>query len=130
MATARFNAIVESAQAASAAVGDCQAVTFWDAAGSGTPPTGGNYLWTVSLSNNIDALTLGQRIQFASGQVRYVQNAATGESNENTIRKLNGMVAGGIYMQFHDSTTVGTAGTSNVMNLARVSLPQASWNVA
>ena len=125
MAALRYNAGITSEQAGVAAVGeDIGSVSVWTAA------TGGTFLWGVSLSNNPDALTLGQAIQIAANALVLNLLPGTGQSDALAIRMLSGVYAGGLYMQFHDSATFGASGTQNVANVARVNMGAGSWTVA
>ena len=126
----------ESLAAAAAAVGEqCDGLSFWDAAGAGVPPAGGNLMMQIDLSNNPDALTLGQMLELAMDQFEYTQNEAsdnaTGfiETNYWSERKAEGAISGGIWIQFHDGAQ-GAAGTGNVMNLARVQMEEANFSIA
>ena len=135
MATVRNSALIDSAQAAAAAVGeDVTWITLWDAAGSGSPPSGGNPISAHRLTNNPDALTLGQSIEIAAGGIvqtltRLTATSTLREYEESVKRKLQGWIDGGIWVQYHDGGP-GTAATSNVMNLARTAVAESAWTVA
>ena len=129
-----FDSMADAAAAAAAAVGeDLMWVSFWDAAGSGTPPSGGNPLWAVQLDNDPAALTLGAVLRAAADEIQYTQNEATTittfrESNYLSERKLEGVINGGIHMQYHDDDP-GANYTANVMNLARTALAQTDFSI-
>ncbi len=124
-----FNAAAASEAAVAAAAGeDVQEVSFWTTAGAGRPPAGGEYLYGVSVSNDPAALTVNAMYQVAANQLRYDQPEAVGESNRLSARKLQGMIAGGLWMQFHDGAR-GANGTDNVMKLARVALRAADFTI-
>ena len=81
-ATMTYTVVEDSAAAAQAAVGeDVEELSFWDAAGSGTPPSGGSALLSVSISNNPAALTLAAMLQLAANEFVYTQNESAGETN-------------------------------------------------
>ena len=125
MASLRYNMGITSEQATAAAVGeDIESVSVH------TADTGGDFLWGVALSNNPDALTLGQAIQIAANALVLNQLPGTGQSEALVIRMLNGVYAGGLYMQFHDDAVFGANGTQNVANIARVNMGAGSWTVA
>lgn len=129
-ATMTYTVVEDSAAAAQAAVGeDVEELSFWDAAGSGTPPSGGSALLSVSISNNPAALTLAAMLQLAANEFVYTQNESAGETNFLSERKCEGVVSGGIWIQFHDGAA-GTAKTANVMTLPRVQMEAANFSIA
>lgn len=124
MATVRNSAIIDSEAAASAAVGeDVTHLSLWSASSSGS------LLAQVSLSNNPDALVLGQRIRIAAGAILRTHTASSGFTEESARRDLRGWISGGIWVQYHDGSP-GANGNNNVMNIARTSVPAGSWTVA
>ena len=128
-ATLSLGVTANSEAAMAAAIGeDCSHVTIWDSVGVGRPPAGGNHRWTIALSNDPNALTLGAMIQFAANQIRYIQNEVAGETNYQSEAKLEGMINGGLWMQFHDAAP-GANGTNNIMNLARAALAEADFSI-
>ena len=123
MAFARNNAIIQSAQAQAAQAGeDATIVTLWDAA------TSGNLLQQLTITGNPDALVVDARYRLAVGALVIEQKVATGETQEMAKRALRGRVSGGIWIQWHDGAP-GTAGTSNVVALARTQVTQAQFSV-
>ena len=124
-----FNATATSEAAVAAAAGeDVEEVSFWTTAGAGRPPAGGDYLFGVAVSNDPAALTQNAMYEVAANQIRYDQPEAAGESNRLSARKLQGVIAGGLWMQFHDGAR-GANGTANVMNVARVALRAADFTI-
>ena len=124
MAVARNNAVVLSAEATSALVNeDATIITLWDAS------TGGNLLQEITISNNPDALVLNARYQIAANAIALTQPVGTGEQEEMAKRALRGRVAGGVWVQFHDGAP-GTAGTANVIALARVQIQESQFTVS
>jgi len=129
-ATLTYNAALMTAVAAAVAVGeDCKECSVWDAEGVGIPPAGGNLLWGFALSNDPSPLRLGDRLTAEDGDlVALKQSEATDETNRLSERKCKGIVSGGIWLQFHDGPRGGSA-TGNVMNVARVALPEAGFKI-
>ena len=116
-------AIVTSVGAPAGAVGDdCTHVSLWSAA------VDGDYLHSQAISTNPDALTLGAQFQIAADELVINQAAAANEQNAMVIRKLNGAIAGGVWIQYHTGAP-GADGTDNVIAIARTEIAESAWTV-
>lgn len=117
-------AAVESAAAQAGDVGDdCTHVTLWDAL------IGGNLLWGGAINTDPSPLALGERFQIAAGALRLEYTAATGETADMEERVVNGKIAGGVWVQYHTADP-GSAGTDNVINIARTPVAENGFTVA
>ena len=119
-----------SAASGSAVGEDATHVTIWDAAGSGSAPSGGNLLvGAQAISNNPDMLASGDKYRIASGWTIATLTASGLMTERMARRMLTGAVTGDIWVQWHDGAP-GTNGTSNVMNVARTRIQASQITVA
>ena len=126
MATATSSVRALSGPAPAGAVGnDCTHYAAWDAA------NGGNLLQTgaIEAAPNPGALQLGERLEVAVGAIVLTQNPSVGQTEEMAKRALRGQIDGGIWISFH-TAAAGNAGTENLINVTRASLPAANFTVA
>ena len=92
-----------------------------------TAASGGSRLFKKIISNNPDALILGQPYQIAAGQI--VLTYPEGEGDEAlAIRAARGAVAGGIFIQTHDGDP--GSGNANALSIARAEVAAATWVIA
>ena len=108
----------------SALVGrDATYVTLWD------EEIGGNYLDQKSISNNPDALVLGERYEIAAETLVITQDKATNESDEMAIRALRGRIKDGFWVQVHDDDP-GLNGTSNrISGIVRAKIEESDFEI-
>ena len=115
---------VQSAVAAAGQVGnDCTHISVWSAL------TGGSLLWAGTINTNPDALALGGRFQIAAGALVFEYTKGTGETDAMELRGAAGKVRGGVWVQYHTGAP-GTAGTSNVIGLARTPIAESAFTTA
>lgn len=123
-AQASTNAVIQSAVAQAAQVGDD---ATWVSAWSSS--TGGTFLWREDITNNPAALQLGDRYQIAVGGLTLTQPNATNGTAADARRAVEGRVSGGFWLQWHDGDP-GTAGTANVISgLARTQIQESQFTV-
>ena len=124
MAQAANTNAVTTVAAPSGAVGDdCTHVAFWSAASAGS------LLGTQALSNNPDALALGERYSFAAGALVLTTPAGANETEAMAQRAATGKVAGGVWVSFHTSDPGSAGTTGQITEFGRVSIPQADWTI-
>ena len=124
MAVARNTNEVAWAGAMGASIGDdATYVGVWNAA------SGGNFLFGVAVSNNPDALQLGEVYYIAANGLAITQTVATNEaeaSGQDALRgRLGGVGAVTRYYAIHIGDP-GTTGT-NEGDLSRVSLAHTAF---
>ena len=123
MAQATTNATVRSAAAGSAQNGqDVTHLSLWDRS------SGGNFLRRTALTNNPDPLATGERVEIQAGDITITYTAGSSETEASARRAAAGAVAGGVWVQFHTGDP-GSAGTSNVIGLARVQITQGQFTI-
>ena len=116
MATAKNRNARQSIAAPSGAVGeDVTHLTFWDHA---TNSADANYLQKVAVSGDPNALTLGATYEIAAQAIVFTQPQGSGERPAMAMKKLEGVVADGIWVQFHegDPDDTGSSEPGNGMS--------------
>lgn len=124
MAQAANNVAIQSAAASGGVIGKTAShLSLW------TASTGGSLLRSAAIGGTPPgALTSGQRLQIASGDLVITYNTATGETEASARRAAAGAVAGGVWVQWHEGAP-GSNGTDNVIALDRVQVTQAQFTV-
>ena len=124
MAQAANTNIVLSIAAPAGAVGDdCTDISLWSAQNAG------DFLGSQAISTDPDALALGERYEIVAGLLLIDQPLGAGETEAMAQRKVNGAIAGGLWVQFHTGAP-GNVGTDNVIDeLDRVNIAEADFTV-
>ena len=115
MAVARNTAEVAWAGAMGASIGDDAVwIGIWDALSAG------NFYLGVQVSNNPDALALGEVYYIAALGLELTQTAAANETESMAQRALRGRLDGTLYYAVHTGSP-GTNG-ANEGDLARIAI--------
>ena len=123
MARAVNTNVVQSVAVPAGSVGsDCTHISLWDAETSGT------FLWGTAITGNPSPLGSGEGYEFAAGALVINQPVDTGGTEAMARRAVMGRVAGGVWVQYH-SGAPGSAGTSNVITLARTQIPESGFTI-
>ena len=101
---------------------DAMYVALWDAL------TGGNFLQGAMLTNNPDALALGEVYYIPAGDFAIVQNPGTNETQPQAQRAVRGRVDGTNYYAIHTADP-GITG-ANESGLARVAHANTDYTFA
>ena len=90
--------------------------------------TGGDFLQGAMLTNNPDALALGEVYYIPAGNFAIVQNPGTNETQEQAQRAVRGRVDGSLFYAIHTADP-GTTG-ANESGLARVAHADTDYTFA
>lgn len=124
MAFARNSNEIAWEGASGASIGDdATYVGVWDAL------TNGNFLFAVTVSNNPDALALGEVYYIAASGLAIQQTAGTREAEESAQEALRGKLGGVGTVTRYYAVHVGDPGTNgaNEGDLARVALAHTAF---
>ena len=124
MATATNNSEQAFAGASGSSINDdITWIGIWDSA-SGSA----GFLAGIQVSNNPDALALGEVYYIAVGGLVITQTAGASETEAMAVRALRGRLDGTLYLAEHEGDP-GTTG-ANEGDLARISITDADFDFA
>lgn len=124
MAQARNANAVRSDRATTGADGDDATwMSFW------TERVGGTFLFAIEISTNPDALVLGAAYEIEAGGIVINRATGTNETEASARRGLRGMVAGGLWGEFHTGPPGASAVANRIPEIARVNIPENQWTI-
>ena len=99
---------------------DATHVLFFDAI------TGGNFLFSLRMTNNPEPLTQGQNYAIAAEAITLTRTAGDAESEENARRALRGILGGTIYI----ALGTGASESTELSAPGRVAITLSEWTIA
>ena len=87
--------------------------------------TGGNFLWSLRMSNNPDPLLANENYAIAAGGIVFTVNPSANQSEEHARRALRGIMGGTVYL----AMATGSSASTELTGPGRKAISEDQWTI-